>query len=164
MSFKRWELDRPLQAAFGVWTRRGTFEYKLVHKIEDEHPYCIYVLVHQVTEPASKVKLDLFVDASGEGVWKFTSIESILPINDPIPQQYNNLAVKFHEAINLYSSIVPAALVSQVRKDLNAQVSQLESKLQAIEDGEVEVVEFLKNYYEDSLKLLVRISQIQCDY
>ena len=87
-----------------------------------------------------------------------------MPINDPIPQQYNSLATKFDEAINLYFSMVPAALVGQVRADLSVQVNQFESKLHAIENGEVEVVASLKNFHKDSLKLLVRLAQIQCDY
>ena len=164
VSFRKKELDRPMQAAFGVWTRSETFEYELVHKMEDQHPHCTYVLLHRVTEPASKAKLNLFVDASGERLWKYTSIESLLPINKPIPQQYKILSEKFHEAINLYSTIVPAALVSKVTEDLNIQFNQLESKLLAIENGEVEAVTSLNNFHKDGLKLMVRLAQIQREY
>ena len=135
-----------------------------MHKWEDEKPYCIYVLLHPTTEPASKAKLDLFTNSSCERLWRFSSTDSLIPINNPIPQQYNLLATKFKEAIDLYSSIVPSAVLGEVREHLNAQANQLEVQIQAAEKGELEVVAFLNHIHIENLKLVARLSEMQCTY
>ena len=90
--------------------------------------------------------------------------ESLIPIKDPVPQQYNLLATKFKEAINLYSSIVLSAVLSEVREDLNLQTNQGEAQIQAAERDELEVVAVLNHIYTGNLKLMAKLSEMQCDY
>ena len=59
-------------------------EYRLIHKYERLSPYCIYILKHSETEPASKVSLDRFVAPSGENGWKFVTNVELLPIHLPL--------------------------------------------------------------------------------
>lgn len=164
MHVKKKELDKPVKVSFGTWTSNESFSYRLVHKWEKENPHCTYILLHDVTEPASKVKLDMFTSASHERLWKFTSNQSLIPVKGPIPLEYNHLATKFTEVIQLYSSVVPAALLSEIREGLSVATNELESKLHAVEKGEVEVVGFLHNLHSDHLKLLARLAEMQCIY
>ena len=49
-----------------MWSKKRAFEYELVHGWRDHQPWCIYVMVHSTTEPASKAKLESFQGGTGK--------------------------------------------------------------------------------------------------
>lgn len=102
---------------------RDDFKYQLTHKWSAHLPYCIYAMVHENTEAASKAKIDQFKWPSGENSWEHVLTTKILKnVKTPWPTRYDPLAVKFQEAIKLYSLVVPKALLIDIEKVLEAQI------------------------------------------
>lgn len=157
------DLDAQMQASFKTWTKNSTFSYQLCHKWVVDRPLCIYALLHPVTEGASRVKLDIFRDYVGENGWQFVPIQGLIPCGD-IPDVYRNLASKFAEAMRLYSSVVPLALLSDIKKDLNFQTSLVESKLDVGQVGGTEAEQVLQSIYRGNLKLLQKMAEMECIY
>ena len=117
-----------IQQSLGRWSNAKNFQYQLQHKREDHSPHCIYAMVHHTTDPASKVTLEMFTHHSGERAWKLTSTKNLIPTASPFPVTYEAIAKKFDEAIYLYSSVVPSVLVTDLKRDVNSQLSQLKLK------------------------------------
>lgn len=143
------------QKSMEKWADAEAFQYRLLHKWEDSRPYCTYAMLHQTTVPASKAKLDMFTYPSGERAWKFTSMTNLILIEKPYPQLYNSLALKFNEAIRLYSSVVPATLLSDIRKNVTAQIAQMEME---------KMSETMRDVLSSSYKLLGKLSDMEATY
>ena len=115
-----------MKQSFESWTSSKTFQFRLTYKSEDYEPHCTYIMQHDTTEAASKVKLDNFTDVSGENLWKPTSNVSLVKLVNDSPE-YKDLSIAFYNVLHLYSSLVPVALVREVRADLQLATTQLEA-------------------------------------
>lgn len=151
------DLDFRMQQSFGSWTNNKTFQYRLTYKCEDYQPHCTYIMQHDSTEAASKVKLDHFTDTLGEGLWKFTANETLVTLVTP-SQEYKNLSAAFYDALHLYSSVVPSALVREVRTDLKVATSQLELVTENFEATQALLT--LNSFH----KVVEKLADIECRY
>ena len=152
------DLDSRMQQSFISWTNNKSFQYRLVYKCDSHQSHCTYILLHEETEAASKVKLDNFRDVSGEGLWKFTASETLVSISHS--EEFKSLSVAFHDALNLYSSVVPSVLLSEVRTELKMATSKLES---AIELGNFEAIQALP-ILNSFHKVAEKLADIECRY
>ena len=147
-----------IQGSLELWSKRNSFEYRLMHKCEDRAPYCIYAMVHSYSEAASKAKIKECVFSSGE---KWLQVcgqqKTLVQTTDSWPSKYDVLAVKFREAVHLYSSVVPSILVSEIRQDIRGQIELLE-KLDQVD--QVRSVQSQAIVY----KLLAKLAEIKVDY
>ena len=146
-----------IQASLELWSKRNSFEYRLMHKCEDHAPYCIYAMVHSYSEAASKAKIEECVFSSGENGCKYVSTETLVQTTDSWPSKYDVLAVKFREAVRLYSSVVPSVLVSEICQDIRGQIELLE-KLDQVD--QVRSVQSQAIVY----KFLAKLAEIEVDY
>ena len=81
-----------------------------------------------MSDPASKATLDIFTYHSGEEAWKPTSTSNLMSTATPFPVAYKAVAKRIDEAMSLYSSVVPSVLVTDLKSDVNSQLSHLKAK------------------------------------
>ena len=155
-----------MQNSFTVWSSSKEFEYKLVHGWKDYHPWCTYVMVHHSTEPASKVKPDIF-KGSVRQTLENVSNEALVPIIDTVPAQYSGIATKFEEAVYLYSSVIPSAFLEDMISMLQVQGKQLKLVKEKMEDTDVakaETVKSIESVRNHNFELLERVVDIDRRY
>ena len=132
-------------------TSASSYDYQLLHKWKENQPRCLYALLHKTSEAASKVNIEVFKDSSGENAFQFIPSHSLIPSFQRVPFSalYKSVETKFHEALCLYSTVVPSRLLGDVRKDLQ----ELQSKqcLKIVEKGISNVIKTLtdiEDYYK----------------
>ena len=115
-------------------------------------------MLHEETEPAFKIKSDNFTDDSGEGLWKFVSNETLVSISNS--EEFTDLSTAFRDVLNLYSSVVPSVLLSDVRTELKMAISELESATQHKNFEAVQVLSILNSFH----KVTEKLADIECRY
>lgn len=91
MSVNRKDLDCKMKQSFESWTSNKTFQFRLTYKSEDYEPHCTYIMQHETTEAASKVKLNHFTDVWGEELWKPTKNAALVKLETVSPE-YKDLS------------------------------------------------------------------------
>ena len=91
-------------------------------------PRYIYALLHKTSEAALKVNIEVFKEISGENSFQFILSHSLIPPFQEVPFSalYKSVQTKLHEALCLYSTVVPSRLLDDVRKDLHSQYQELQ--------------------------------------
>ena len=122
--------------------------------------HIIYALLHKSTEPASKVTIDAFTDSLGENARQFVPPYSFIPKEVSNHILYKNVETKFHEALFLYSAVVPWGLIDNINTDLRIQYKhcsemvgegQSKERVEMVGQGILDVIEKL-TYIEKHYK------------
>ena len=149
-----------------MWTTKKAFDYKLVHGWKVHQPWCIYVMVHSTTEPASKAKLETFQSEKTKSFENVTN-DDIVTIVDTVPSQYQKVVDKFEDAINLFSCVVPSDCLSQIRCDLKHLSNCFDSARQKVKGGRIEapqVIEVFDALKLEKLQLLEKVLDMEGEY
>ena len=166
ITFDKKDLDPQIQKSFAMWTTKRAFDYKLVHGWRDHQPWCIYVMVHSTTEPASKVKLDTFQGGIRQP-FENVSNDTIVSVVDTVPLQCKEVVNKFEDAINLFSHVVPSDCLTQIRSDLKYQATHFDSAKQKLQGGDVEkreVIEAFDTLRAENLQLFEKVFDMEDKY
>ena len=135
MSFNKEEFELPIQESLLTWSADSVFNYQLVHKCAKVLYLCYGT---QGNRGRVQNKVGPFSNSLGEGFWRFVPNEALVPIT-PHPPDYDKLATAFSESLNLFSSMVPAALLHKVRdkvqQDIKSSIDILESKKEILQSN-----------------------------
>ena len=121
--------------------------------------YCIYAMVHRSSESASNAKIEECILSSGEKAWHYVPTNALIQNTDSWPNKYDALALKFREAVHLYSSVVPSVLLSELSKDIEGQVQLIKRLDQPDEVKSVQAILYQENY-----NLLRKLIEIKSNY
>ena len=156
------DLDQGMRKSFALFTEKNSFMYRLVHSWRERHPWCIYVMYHEDTEPASKAKVDIF-----KGAVENAANDTLVSFRTPIPLKYQHLAARFDEALSLYSSVVPTEVLDKIVDGVSEHDRQLELLMQKFNSETIkkaDVLEFITLARAGNLEIFKKVLNIKQQY